>query len=159
MSQTSPTPSPKALRTGMVVWLLTLMMVLVPAIGAHPWAWTPDTPKTILLTGFTLGAAFVFFWSRRNRLDGVVFHGVILLPLGLALYAVGSMMWSHTYLAGGEAVRWLLFSLVLWLGANVFTPVRVTHLAWGIHVGAMASIRLQACLAAMNIRGAKKTAT
>lgn len=137
MSQTLPTPSPTAPRTGTVVWLLTLMMVLVPAIGAHPWAWTPDTPKTILLTGFSLGAAFVFFWSRRNRSDGVVFHGVILLPLGLALYAVVSMMWSHTYLAGGDAVRWLLFSLVLWLGTNVFTPVRVTHLAWGVHVGAV----------------------
>lgn len=141
MSQTWPTPSTTAPCTGTVVWLLTLMMVLVPAIGAHPWAWTPDTPKTILMASLTLGAAFVFFWQRRNSPDGVVFHGVILLPLGLALYALGSMMWSHTYLAGGEAVRWLLFSLVLWLGVNVFTSVRVTYLAWGIHIGAvMASL-------------------
>ena len=45
------------------------------------------------------------------------------------------------------------------LGVWLFMSSNVLWAAWGIHAGAMASIRLQACLAAMNIRGAKKTAT
>ena len=44
------------------------------------------------------------------------------------------------------------------VGVWLFMSSNVLWAAWGIHAGAMASIRLQACLAAMNIRGAKKTA-
>jgi O-antigen ligase len=40
-------------------------------------------------------------------------------------------------LGGVEATRWFLFSLILLLGTNVFTPERVTHLAWGVHLGAV----------------------
>ena len=44
------------------------------------------------------------------------------------------------------------------LGVWLFMSSNVSWAAWGIHAGAMESISLQGCLAAMNIRGAKKTA-
>lgn len=120
-----------------VVWLLALMLLLVPAFGANPWGWTPETPKSILISIFSLSAAFVFFWSQRNKMADVSMHSLLILPLSLALYALGSMAWSHTYLAGGEAIRWLLFSVVFCLGLNTLTLARTIHLAWGIHIGAV----------------------
>ena len=53
------------------------------------------------------------------------------------VYALISTAWSHTYLAGVEAIRWFLFSLILFLGLNTLTQIRITHLAWGIHIGAV----------------------
>ncbi|MCY1334848.1 hypothetical protein D9M69_206180 [compost metagenome] len=44
------------------------------------------------------------------------------------------------------------------LGFWVFLASNVLWIAWGLHAHAWALILLQVCLAAMNIRGAKKTA-
>ena len=52
-------------------------------------------------------------------------------------YALGSMAWSHTYLGGVEAIRWFIFSLLLWLGVNTLSRERLPMLAWGIHAGAV----------------------
>jgi hypothetical protein len=44
------------------------------------------------------------------------------------------------------------------LGFWVFLASNALWIAWGLHADAYALILLQVCLAAMNIRGAKKTA-
>lgn len=59
------------------------------------------------------------------------------LPLGLMLFALSSMVWSHTYLAGVETIRWFLFIAILFLGANSITKTGVTSIAWGVHLGAV----------------------
>lgn len=124
-------------RAGLAVWLLVLMMVLVPAVGASNLELLQDTLKSILVAGFALGAALLYFWRQRKRQTPTHVHALLVLPLGLMLYALGSMAWSHAYLGGTEAIRWFLFSLILFLGMNLLTLGRVTHLAWGIHVGAV----------------------
>jgi len=121
--------------------LLSLMMVLVPALGVPHEELLQDTLKSILVAFFALTASFSFFWQLRNFNEPVTVQGLLLLPLGLLAYALGSMVWSHAYLGGVEAVRWFLFSLILFLGTNAFSLQRMTHLAWGVHLGAvMASL-------------------
>jgi O-antigen ligase len=57
--------------------------------------------------------------------------------MALMLYALGSMVWSHTYLAAVEAIRWFILTLLLWLGLNTLSRrEHVMTLAWGIHGGA-----------------------
>jgi O-antigen ligase len=119
--------------------LLSLMMVMVPALGVPHEELLQDTLKSILVAFFALAASFTFFWDQRKHKQGepLKWHGVMLLPLALMAYALGSMVWSHTYLAGVESIRWFLFSLILLLGLNALTLERVTSLAWGIHLGAV----------------------
>lgn len=117
--------------------LLSLMMVMVPAMGVPHEELLQDTLKSMLVSFFALATSFVFFWYQRRQTGTVLFHGLLWLPLGLMVYALGSMAWSHAYLGGVETVRWLVFSLILFLGMNTFTLDRVTRLAWGIHMGAV----------------------
>ena len=117
--------------------LLSLMMVMVPAMGVPHEELLQDTLKSMLVSFFALATSFVFFWHQRRQTGTVLFHGLLWLPLGLMVYALGSMAWSHAYLGGVETVRWLVFSVILFLGMNTFTLDRVTHLAWGIHMGAV----------------------
>lgn len=117
--------------------LLSLMMVLAPALGASHEELLQDTLKSILVAFFALAGSFAFFWQIRHSSARVNLHVLLILPLGLLAYALGSMAWSHTYLGGVEAVRWLLFGLILFLGLNAFTLERTTSLAWGIHLGAV----------------------
>ena len=83
-----------------------------------------------------LAAALFFFWNQRNRTVALRWHGLVWLPMLLTLYALGSMAWSHTYLAGVEAIRWFIFTLIVWLGLNTLDRERLPMLAWGIHAGA-----------------------
>ena len=112
------------------------MMTVVPAVGVAGLELLQDTLKSMLVAGFALAAAAVFFWRGARDIAAPSWHGVLLLPALLALYALGSMAWSHTYLGGVEAIRWVLFGLILFLGMNTLTTGRVTLLAWGIHLGA-----------------------
>ena len=113
------------------------MMVMVPAIGVPNEDLLQDTLKSIAVAFFALAASFSFFWQQRRQSVSVNWHGLLYLPLGLMVYALSSMAWSHTYLAGVEAVRWFVFGLILFLGMNTLTLGRVTQLAWGIHIGAV----------------------
>lgn len=118
--------------------LLALMMLLVPAVGATSEELLQDTLKSILVSSFALAASFAFFWQLRQQQKATMhWHALLWLPLMLMVYALGSMAWAHTYLAGVEAVRWFVFSLILFLGMNTLTLARVTTLAWGIHLGAV----------------------
>jgi O-antigen ligase len=122
---------------GQTVAILAAMMFLAPALGATNEEMLQDTLKSIIVSFAVLGAALLLVWQLRRREEPVRWHAVLWLPLLLTAYALGSMAWSHTYLAGVEAVRWFVFSLLLWLGLNTFSRDRLGMLAWGIHGGAV----------------------
>jgi O-antigen ligase len=118
------------------VAILALMMFLLPAVGAPSNLMLQDTLKSGIAALGVLSATVFFFWQRRNRTGSLLWRHAVWLPLTLMLYALVSMAWSHTYLAGVEAVRWFLFSLLMWLGFNTVTPLNLPRLLWGIHWGA-----------------------
>lgn len=119
------------------VSVLALMMFLVPALGVPSELMLQDTLKSAIAAFGILIAALVFFWQQRNRTEPLLWHGLVWLPLALMAYALGSMVWSHTYLAGVEAIRWFLLALLLWLGLNTLTKDNIPTLLWGIHGGAV----------------------
>ncbi len=116
---------------------LAWMMLLVPALGVTSELMLQDTLKSALVAFGVLIAALLFFWQQRQRTAPLLWHGLLWLPLALMAYALGSMVWSHTYLAGVEAVRWFILSLLLWLGLNTLTRENLPNLVWGIHLGAV----------------------
>ena len=117
--------------------ILAWTMLLLPALGVPEQFMLQDTFKSALLAFGVLITALLFFWQQRQRSAPLLWHGLVWLPLGLMLYALGSMAWSHTYLAGVEAVRWFLLSLLLWLGLNTLRRDLLPTLAWGVHIGAV----------------------
>jgi O-antigen ligase len=121
--------------------VLALTLFLAPAVGVPAEEMLQDTLKSMVVSFGALGAALVFFWTRRASPEPLRWHALMWLPLLLMAYALGSMAWSHTFLAGVEAIRWFIFSLLLWLGLNTFTRERLPLLFTGIHWGAvMASL-------------------
>lgn len=118
------------------VWILAVMMALMPALGVPNEFMLQDTLKSAVLAVGVLMAALVFVVISLRKARTVHWHGLMWLPLSLCAYAVGSMVWSHSYLAGVEAVRWGLLSLLLWTGLNTFSRANVPVLVWGIHAGA-----------------------
>jgi O-antigen ligase len=127
----------EVVRGDWTVFLFTLMMFFAPALGVPHEEMLQDTLKSIVVSFAALVAALAFFWQQRNRRDGLRWHAVIWLPVLLLVYALGSMVWSHTYLGGVEAVRWFIFSLIVWLGVNTLSRDRLPLLAWGVHWGAV----------------------
>jgi O-antigen ligase len=117
--------------------LLALMLLLAPALGVPGEAMLQDTLKSTIVAFCALTAAFVFLWEQRHRTQPLRWHGVLWLPLLLVAYALGSMLWSHTFLGGVEAVRWFLFALIAWLVLNAFPRERLPLLAACIHAGAL----------------------
>ena len=118
-----------------LVVIFALMMFLAPALGVPHEEMLQDTLKSIVVSFAALGAALVFFWEQRRRGTPLRWHAVMWLPLSLMVYALGSMLWSHTYLGGVEAIRWFIFSLLLWLGMNTLARDHLPMLAWGVHAG------------------------
>ena len=69
-----------------------------------------------------------------------------------------------------DLVQWPAMAVTVWaawlvasslkhrrlLGFWIFLLSNVLWLAWGVHTGSWALVFLQVCLAAMNIRGARK---
>ena len=119
------------------VALLALAVFLAPALGVPTEEMLQDTLKSIVVSFAALAAAALFFWHQRQRSEPLRWHALMWLPLLLTVYALGSMAWSHTYLAAVEAIRWFIFSLVLWLGLNTISRERLPLLAWGVHAGAV----------------------
>jgi O-antigen ligase len=118
--------------------MLSLMIFFTPALGVPHEMMLQDTLKSIIVAFMSLGAALLLFWRQRNRRDALRWHFVMWLPLMLCVYALGSMVWAHTYLAGVEAIRWFLFAVIVWLVLNSMTRERLPMLAWAIHLGALA---------------------
>ena len=116
--------------------LLGLMILMAPALGVPNEEMLQDTLKSIIVSIMALGTLVFFFWLQRPSKKPLVWHGLMWLPIVLIAYALGSMAWSHTYLAGVEAIRWLIFSVILWLGMNSLTHGFENRVLWGIHWGA-----------------------
>lgn len=140
ISESRPAPAslalPPELQGAGTVAILALIMFLAPALGVPHEEMLQDTLKSIIVSFGALGAALLFAWRAQQR-EALRWHAVIVLPLMLMAYALGSMAWSHAYLAGVEAIRWFLFALMLWLGLNALSLERLPLLAWGIHGGAV----------------------
>lgn len=124
-------------RDDWTVALLALAVFLAPALGVPYEEMLQDTLKSIVVSFAALGAALLFFWHQRNRTEPLRWHALMWLPLLLMAYALGSMAWSHTYLGAVEAIRWFIFSVMLWLGLNTLSRERMPILAWGVHAGAV----------------------
>jgi O-antigen ligase len=125
--------------------VLALTLFLAPTLGVPSELVLQDTLKSAIVAFGALLALFLLGWQMRKPAQGqgkpLAWHGLMLLPLLLLLYALGSMHWSHAYLAGGEAIRWFVFAVLLWTGMQVLAHDRAELLAQGIHWGAvMASL-------------------
>jgi len=120
-----------------IVLVLAAMLLLVPAVGVPSELLLQDTLKSALVAFGTLGAALLLCWQNLRTAQTLRWHPLLWLPLLLLAWALGSMAWSHTYLAAVEAVRWFVFALLLWLGLNTLTLARLPMLATGIHWGAV----------------------
>jgi O-antigen ligase len=120
------------------VIILALMIFFTPALGVPNEFMLQDTLKSIIVAFMSLGAALILFWRQRNRRDALRWHSVLWLPIMLCVYALGSMVWAHTYLAGVEAIRWFLFAVIVWLVLNCMARERLPMLVWAIHLGALA---------------------
>lgn len=131
------TPLPLQVERGdWTVVIFALMMFLAPAMGVPNEMMLQDTLKSMVVSFAAVGAGLLLFWQQRNRRDSLLWHGLMWLPLSLMFYALGSMVWSHAYLGGVEAIRWFVFSLILWLGMNTLSRQRTVYLFEGIHWGA-----------------------
>ena len=119
------------------VAILAFMIFLAPAVGAPYEELLQDTLKSMLVALAALAAGLLFFLRQQDRNEGLRWHAVVWLPLALMVYALGSMVWSHTYLGGVEAIRWFVFSLLLWLGLNTLSRDRARWLVEAIHWGAV----------------------
>lgn len=115
--------------------VLAWTLFLVPALGVPSQLVLQDTLKSAVLALGVLLMALVFFWQQRQRTTPLLWHGVVALPLVLMAYALGSMVWSHAYLAGVEAIRWFILGLLLWLGLNTLSRQTLRTVLWGVHAG------------------------
>lgn len=118
-----------------VALLIGLMMILVAAVGVPDEEMLQDTLKSAVVAMVTLGAALVFVGLQGRQNEPVIWHGLIWLPLGLAAYAMGSMLWSHAYLGGVEACRWFVFGVIVWLVAQSRLEDLEARVIAGIHWG------------------------
>ena len=130
-------PQPAAADAPAAPVLLALTVLLAPALGVPGEEMLQDTLKSTIVAFGTLGAAMLFLFANRGTRQPLRWHGIVWLPLLLMAYALGSMAWSHTYLAGVEAIRWFLFALIAWLALNTFTRERLPLIAWCAHGGAV----------------------
>ncbi|MES2241589.1 MAG: O-antigen ligase family protein [Pseudomonadota bacterium] len=122
---------------GWVVGILCIMMFLTPAIGVPHETLLQDSLKSMVVSFSALGAGLLFFLQQRARRENLRWHALMWLPVALMLHALCSMVWSHAYLGGVEAIRWFVFSLLLWIGLNTLSRERLPALAWAIHGGAV----------------------
>lgn len=128
-------PEPRA--DGRAAKVLCATILLAPALGSPDEAMLQDTLKSALVAFGALTAGLLFLLAQRRRTEPLRLHAALMLPLMLMAYALGSMAWSHAYLAGVEAVRWFVFALIAWIGLNTFSRERLPMLAGCIHGGAV----------------------
>ena len=125
----SPTFSDKS------VLALAWMMFLVPALGVPSLLMLQDTLKSAVAAFGILFAALMLVWPGGQRRPGWLWHGMLWVPISLMAYAFGSMVWSHTFLAGVEGIRWFLLSLLLWVGLTTLNLQTAPKVIWGMHGG------------------------
>lgn len=116
--------------------IFSLMMFLVPTLGVPNEELLQDSLKSALVALGTLGAACLLAWRLWHHPGTPMrWHGVLALPLALMAWALGSMAWSHAYLAGVEAIRWFIVALIVWLALNAAARQQLPRLVLGIHAG------------------------
>lgn len=133
-ASSGPTPGLRA-PVDWAVYALVLMLALAPAIGVPSEEVVQDTLKSAVIALGTLLAALCFLGQRRQQGARLDWHFSLAWPALLGVYALGSMAWSHTYLAAVEAVRWAVLGLLMGLSLQLFTPARLPRLAWALHAG------------------------
>lgn len=129
---------------GMAVLAATLLLMPVAGI---PGEWVlQDTLKSTLLVMGTLLAALLVLGAvlvqsikahRALQAPALRWHGLLALPWGLCAYALGSMVWSHTYLAAAEACRWAALGVLMALCLQALRRTTIPLLVWAIHWGAV----------------------
>ncbi|BDT70712.1 hypothetical protein os4_02190 [Comamonadaceae bacterium OS-4] len=137
----SAATAPTDRKTRGAAWALALTLTLVPAVGV-PGEWVlQDTLKSALLAiGVVCALALLLIralQAPRGESTRWYFHGLLAFPAVLCLYALGSMAWSHRYLAGAEAARWCVLGALLWATLQVLRGGHARVLVWGIHAGAV----------------------
>lgn len=123
------------------VGVLAVTLALVPVAGV-PGEWVfQDTLKSAMLTVGVLCAAITLLLAQWRMADGPApswrWHGILLVPALLCAYSVGSMAWSHAYLAAVEACRWAVLGMLLWVLLQALHRETVPLLLRGVHVGAV----------------------
>ncbi len=115
--------------------LFGLMMFFTPAFGVPNEEMLQDTLKSAIVSMIAIIAWLIVLRPRQTAFHQLLWHRAVWLPLGLAAYAFASTFLSHTYLGGVETVRWLILSLIFWIGLNIETPHWESRVLWGIHWG------------------------
>lgn len=129
---------------GIAVLAATLLVMPVAGI---PGEWVlQDTLKSTLLAMGTLLAALMALVvvlkqsvkaNRALPTPALRWHGLLAFPLVLCAYALGSMVWSHTYLAAAEVCRWALLGVLMALCLQTLRRASIPLLVWAIHWGAV----------------------
>lgn len=117
------------------VTVLAAMAFLLPAMGSGSETLAQDTLKSAIAAFGILFAALAFFRNGLSSGTVLLWHHMLFVPLALAVYSLGSIYWSHGYLAAVESIRWILLALLGWLGLNAITPKNLPRLLWGVHGG------------------------
>lgn len=130
-------PASTRLAAKMLAWILAL----VPIAGV-PGEWVfQDTLKSALLAAGVFAAALALVACQLRGADGPAprlrWHTMLLFPGALCAYALGSMAWSHTYLAAVEACRWAVLGTLLWLMLQAWHRDTTRYILHGIHGGAL----------------------
>ena len=133
MFSTTPAPHPSKPDTT----ILATVMFLLPAVGVASQLLVQDTLKSAMLACAVLLAALRFVARQWPPQRALQWHAMLWLPLMLLIYALCSMFWSHTYMAGADAARWLILGLLIWLGMNTITHTNIRGLLLGIYAGAV----------------------
>ena len=128
---------PEPARDGGALAVLAATLFIAPAVGSPTDLLLQDTLKSAIVAFGALGAALLFVRAQRERTGPLRWHAVLALPLLLLAHALGSMAWSHAYLAGVEAVRWFLFTVLAWLGLNTLARERLPLVAGCTMAGAL----------------------
>ncbi|WP_296509994.1 O-antigen ligase family protein [Rhodoferax sp.] len=137
----SAAPVPSHPETRSAAWALAITLALVPSLGI-PGEWVlQDTLKSALLAmGVVSTLALLLTSALRARCGEAspwYFHGLLAFPAILCLYALGSMVWSHSYLSGAEAARWCVLGVLLWTCLQVLRGGHAMVLLGGLHAGAV----------------------
>lgn len=119
--------------------IICALLLILPSVGANTETILQDTLKSLIASLCLLSALAVVAHHLQSRGLPIITHWTLGLPVLLCLYALGSMAWSHTYLAGVEAIRWFLFGLILIFGVNSLSSQRLYGLLWCVHIGASIS--------------------
>lgn len=125
-------------KLGVSTVVLAATLLLAPGLGVYSDRMLQDTLKSMIVAFGSLLALGLWLSSWRTVASPrVLWHDVVVLPLLLAAYALVSMVWSHTYLAGVELARWLLLAVVVLLVVNLASIPRARVLLAGLHLGAV----------------------